>query len=245
MIRPKIFERFKEVCCCVSTRNGGVSPGLLGMNLSFSVGDIEENVLENRRRMFASLAIPDHAVAFTQQEHSSTVARVDSPGTHPNCDALITNTRGLYCAVTVADCVPVFLFDVENSVVASIHSGWRGSESNIAGKSVNEMVKVFGSDPSTILAYLGHSAGVCCYEVGKDIAKKFEDRFVRSGTQKPHLDLRGVISSQLSRCGVLSSNIETSSNCTICDSTFHSYRRDGEKAGRMLGVIGIRPKRPF
>ena len=241
MIKPKIFESHKEVCCGISTRNGGVSPGSLGMNLSFNVGDDEENVRENRWRMFTSLGIPITDVAFTQQVHSSTVIRVDSPGTYPSCDALITNKRGLYCAVSVADCVPVFLLDILNSAVASLHSGWRGSESNIAEKSAIEMMQTFGSDPSSILAYLGPSAGVCCYEVGSDVAERFENRFIRSDNSKLFLDLRMAIASQLLRCGILGENIETSLYCTICDSNLHSYRRDREKSGRMLGVIGIRP----
>jgi len=241
-MRPEIFERFKEVCCGVSTKTGGVSPGTLGMNLSFSVGDDEKNVHENRRRMFTSLGIPTAAVAFTSQVHGSTVLRVDTPGTYPGCDALVTNKRGLYCAVSVADCVPVFLVDVRNSAVASIHSGWRGTDGKIAVKSVNEMVHAFGSDPSTLLAYLGPAAGRCCYEVGNDVAERFESSFIHSEKGKITLDLRGAICFQLIGCGLQEANIETSPYCTICDShLFHSYRRDREESGRMLGVIGIRP----
>jgi len=40
-IRPRIFPLKPAVLAAMSTRNGGVSPAPLGMNLSFCVGDRE------------------------------------------------------------------------------------------------------------------------------------------------------------------------------------------------------------
>ena len=241
-IRPTIFRHLGDVCCAVSTKNGGVSPGSMGMNLSFKVEDTDENVRENRRRMFSALEISLDNVAFTEQVHSTVVINIDTPGIHGRCDALITTKKGLYCAVSIADCVPVFLVDAKNSAIAAIHSGWRGSDGGIVEKSVNEMTRFFRSDPANILAYLGPSAGVCCYEIGEDVARRFENVFVKRIGSKGFLDLRSVITSQLLQSGLQERNIETSQYCTICDAElFHSYRRDKEKSGRMLGVIGIRP----
>jgi YfiH family protein len=159
-LRSSIFPQ--EVVAAFSTRLGGVSPSSLGMNLSFKVGDDPANVRKNREIFFGSLGIPQRNLAIPGQVHGTTVRRVDVPGEYPETDALISGTPGLFLCVSVADCVPLLLFDPAHSAFAAIHAGWRGTSSGITEAAVANMQKEFGSLPERILASIGPSASVCC-----------------------------------------------------------------------------------
>ena len=241
IIQSKLLSRYPEVRCGVSTRNGGASLPPFGMNLSFNVGDDIDHVNENRRRFFHEFGTNNEHVAFTKQVHGSEINFVDTPGFNDSCDALMTSTQGLFLAISVADCIPIFLFDTKLKCIAAVHSGWRGSKLQIIAKAVNEMKGEFNSDPENLIAFIGPSAGVCCYEVGEEVASQFDEQFVvRKAGSKPHIDLKRFNKHLLMKKSVSEQNIEVSEYCTICNpQIFHSYRRDKEKSGRMMGIIGM------
>ena len=237
LIRPSVFP--PGVTAAFSTRNGGVSPPPLGMNLSFKVGDDPANVRKNREIFFRALGIPPGQVAIPGQVHGTTVRRVDGPGDYPERDALISSERGLFLCISVADCVPILLFDPVHNVVGAVHAGWRGTASAIAVAAVEAMHAGFGTLPSDLIASIGPSAAGCCYNVGVEVASRFPPSFVREERGESYVDLKGVNRSQLLDAGLRPGNVELSPYCTISDSLlFHSYRRDGAKSGRMMGVIG-------
>jgi YfiH family protein len=210
------------------------------MNLSFNVGDLPENVKANRGRFFGSLSIALTELAIPHQVHSATVNRVSAPGNYPECDALISNVRRLFLCVTVADCVPILLYAPDPPAVGIVHAGWRGTLARITSAAVASMMREFSSAPSQVLAYLGPSAGVCCYTVGGEVASQFDSRFLRHQSSGVSLDLKAANVAQLEELGVPPENIEVSPYCTISEPLlFHSHRRDGKLSGRMMGVIGL------
>ena len=237
VIRPGVFP--PGIAAAFSTRNGGVSPPPLGMNLSFMVGDDPANVRRNRGIFFDALGIPPAQVAIPGQVHGTTVRRVSSPGEYPETDALISSERGLFLCVSVADCVPILLFDPLHNAVGAVHAGWRGTASAIVVAAVEAMHAEFGTLAAGLIASIGPSASGCCYRVGEDVASRFPPPFVREEEGESYVDLKGVNRSQLLDAGLRPGNVELSPYCTISDSSlFHSYRRDGAKSGRMMGVIG-------
>lgn len=242
LFRSALFANIPELCFAMSTRYGGVSPAPLGMNLSFNVGDDPENVRKNRLLFFAAVGIAPERVVYPAQIHSDIVLEARGPGKLESCDALTTNQRDLYLAISVADCIPVFLFDPVGKCVAAVHSGWKGTEKGIVAKAIREMSIRYGSNAGELCAVIGPGAGVCCYEVGEELAGHFPDDIVdRSGPGKPRLDLKRRNRDLLIEAGVNASNIETSADCTIVrKDRYHSYRRDGNMSGRMLGVIGLK-----
>ncbi|MBI2620334.1 MAG: peptidoglycan editing factor PgeF [Ignavibacteriales bacterium] len=241
LIRPGIFNSFPELRCAISTRSGGVSPSPLGLNMSYRVGDEASNVDENRRRFFQALGVSAERLAVPQQCHSARVLLADTPGTFDAVDGLVTDRSDLWLSVSVADCVPVFLFDVKKKAVAGIHAGWRGSAADIVGRGVHLMETEFSCVPSDLIAFVGPSAGPCCYEVGGEVAEQFGDGALLRRDGKLFLDLKAVARGQLLRKGVERENIEVSPFCTICShELFHSFRRDGNRSGRMLGIIGLK-----
>jgi YfiH family protein len=241
-IVPSIFAKIPALLCAVSTRNGGVSPSPYGMNMSFNVGDDRENVLKNRERFFGGLGIRNDQLAIPQQRHTGTVRVVTSGGTYENCDALITDNRGVFLSVSVADCAPIFLVDPARQTIACIHAGWRGTQQRIVENAVEAMKAQFKSEPGNIVAFIGPAAGSCCYEVGREVAEMFDAEVVERRDGKLYLDIKKANKYQLLECGLADANIELLDECTICRSDiFHSYRRDRERSGRMAGVIGILP----
>lgn len=241
IVRSEILSRLPSVLFGMSTASGGISEGTFGLNLSFNVDDNPENVRENRKRFFEALGISESHAAFTRQHHTSNIISVKQPGVNEHCDGLITNQKKIFLVISIADCTPVILFDTKNHVVAGIHAGWRGTAANIVGKSIDRMCSEFGTIPINIAAFIGPSAGKCCYEVGNEVARQFPHECIsEKGNGKYLLDIKQSNVMELLENGVLNSNIEVHPDCTIHNRIYHSFRRDGKKSGRMFAVIGIK-----
>lgn len=240
LITSEKLSRYSSVRFAMSTRVGGVSPEPLGMNLSFKVGDDPANVVENRKRLFGSLGFTESESAIPHQCHSSNVQIVSKPGEYEACDGLITDVVGLPLVVTVADCLPIVLFEPVKRVIGLVHAGWRGTTQGIAAEAVGLMVKHCGATASEMVAYLGPSAGVCCYEVGGDVAQLFSLDEIEQRNDRLYLDLKKSNIDQLLSIGIKEEHIEVSPQCTICNpQLFHSYRRDRNMSGRMMAAATL------
>jgi YfiH family protein len=212
------------------------------MNLSFNVGDDPENVRQNRSMFFGAVGILPDQVAYPGQIHSDIVQEAQGPGKLESCDALTTNQRDLYLAISVADCIPIFLYDPVAKCVAAVHSGWKGTEQGIVTKAIRAMSARYGTNARNLVAVIGPGAGACCYEVGEEVARRFPEEVVdRSDPAHTRLDLKRRNRDLLIDMGVSDANIEMSPDCTIVGKErYHSFRRDGNLSGRMLGVIGLK-----
>lgn len=248
LIKPEIFEPYNDLIAILTTKKSA-GQNLLenfnldgGFNFSFTKNSEDEKVNLSREILFRQLGISMEQIAIPKQIHSSNVCVVDKPGVYENCDALVTDRGEIYLVVSVADCAPVYVYDVKKKAIGLIHCGWRGAKGRIVEKTIDLMVKNFGSDVLDLIAYIGPCASVCCYEVDKEFEALFDVRFLRfKRNGKFHFDLKGEIFSQLVKAGVNFKNIGVSNYCTICNSDlFHSYRRDAEKSGRMWALFGIK-----
>ncbi len=237
---PAFVRSLDGVRAAVSTRVGGVSRPPFDLNLSFSVGDDPTDVNKNRELFFGSVGIKVGALALPQQVHSNIVRRADHPGLYSSCDALASNVPGVYLGVTVADCIPLLIFDPVKRSVAAVHAGWRGCLSLIASKAIQTLAIEYSSRPEHLYAYLGPSAGACCYEVGEEVADRFDPGDCQKRGGKLYLDLKSIARRHLSGSGIPETHIEESAHCTICSpGLYHSFRREKERSGRMMGVIGL------
>jgi polyphenol oxidase len=242
VILPKIFSGYPEIRSGMSTKLGRKNQAGFGMNLSYRVGDDPAVVEMNRKVFFSSRGITVSELAIPLQIHSYNVRRVDAPGEYEECDALVTNADGVALVVTIADCVPILLFDPIQKAIGVVHAGWRGTANSIIKRAVEHMLAEFKTESENILAFIGPSAGVCCYEVGADVAVKFDNKIVPYNEKKIFIDLKKENASQLLQLGVVAGNIEISTHCTICEKhVFHSHRREGKRAGRMMAFICMKP----
>ncbi len=160
-------------------------------------------------------------------------------------DAAGTALPGVALGVRTADCVPVLIADRAGTVVAAAHAGWRGTAAGVVRRTVDRMASEWGVAAADLAAAVGPHIGVCCMEVGEDVVDRFDQPEVfvrRSEWPRPHLDLAAANRAQLVAAGVPADRVEVSTLCTRCrPDLFHSYRRDGKGAGRMLSLIGRAP----
>jgi YfiH family protein len=211
------------------------------MNMSFNVGDSKDNVQRNRELFVQKLGLRIDQLAIPMQVHSAVFSRASTPGSYPECDGLVTDMPGVYLCVSVADCVPIFIADTQRKAVAAIHAGWRGTSARIVERGVELLINEFQCNPEKMFAYIGPGAGACCYSVGQDVAEQFSEELTREERGKTFVDLKAANVAQLVAAGVLLERIEVSPHCTIGEADmFHSYRRDRERSGRMMGVIGLK-----
>lgn len=159
-------------------------------------------------------------------------------------DALISNLRRVGVVVSTADCVPILMCNRKTTVVAAIHAGWRGTAMGIVGKTLEALRDNFDVEAEDVVAAVGPSINICCYEVGEDVASIFTSRYgncreylFQAGDSKYILDLPGANRIALLEAGVR--EIEMTSICTKCNSEFCSYRRQGEGMGSQLSFIGL------
>lgn len=240
-IKPGIFDKFGNVVCGVSTRFGKEPRPPFDFNMSYKIGDDTDAVKKNRQDFFNELGIDGSKVTFQFQVHSTIHNYVNETCFFNGSDGLYTDKNDLFLAVNVADCVPVFVYDAENKAVAGIHSGWKGTQQKIVTHTIRTMSDRFNSKPENLYVYVGPGISVKNFEVGKEVYDLFDDEFKEKRDGKLYVDLRKDIYTRLINIGVPAENIEVCGYCTYeDDKLFHSYRRDGAKSGRMLGVIGMR-----
>jgi YfiH family protein len=182
-----------------------------------------------------------------KQIHSNVVHFVDFDTEQETClegDALITRSRGVCIGVYTADCIPILLYDKQQSVVAAVHAGWRGTLGAIISETLMHMKLNYNSEPNNIVSVIGPCIGRCCFEIDGDVATKFiekyqeTDSFIYPSNSKYILDLRQINKHMLKNEGV--QIIEVIDICTKCDSDYHSYRREGNGVGSQLSFIGLK-----
>jgi hypothetical protein len=174
-------------------------------------------------------------MASLTQIHSTTPLVASEAGCAGRGDALLTSRAGLAVSVRTADCFPILLADPGSGAVAAVHAGWRGAAGRIVRETLARMRAEFGTEPKRVWAAIGPGIGACCYPVGLDVARRFG--LDRAGP----LDLASENRKQLVEEGVPGSQIDFLNLCTCCgEARFHSWRRDKERAGRMISFIALR-----
>ena len=182
----------------------------------------------------------DTSLTTCTQIHSANVSRahVEKPWRECDaCDALWTDEKHVSLGIKVADCLPVTMIDPAHSVIANVHSGWRGAVQGITSETLDAVTRSSAFDRAQSLAYLGPTIRVCCFEVGEEVATQFDERFVDRSYAKPHVDVAAMSKDILLKRGFAEENISDSNLCTRCDdSIFHSFRRD-KSTGRNLVIV--------
>jgi YfiH family protein len=144
-------------------------------------------------------------------------------------DGHLADERGTAMAVTVADCVPVFLAH-PSGAAAVLHSGWRGTEARIVEVAIRQL-DALGLRADELRLHCGPAICGRCYEVSPDVYGRLTGRDVGRPTA---VDLRSIIASHAHALGVR--EVSVSELCTRCDNDRFYSHRAGD-AGRQLGVI--------
>ncbi len=251
----RAFKDLPDLCHGFSTRCGRMSSQAENhFNLGDTTRDSLEQVRKNRRHFLSVLHLQDARLATLHQIHSNRVyiiKEISDQWNQPEGDALATRTAGIALAVQTADCLPVLVADPTTMAVAAVHCGWRGILSRILTETVLQMQRAFDSDPGKLLVAIGPGIRSCCFEVGREVKELFEQEYPGSPltkirnlqTDKHFLDLVKALNIQLDHAGIRPENRWDSGICTCCNTDeFFSYRAEGKSAGRMMAIIGIRPR---
>jgi YfiH family protein len=190
-------------------------------------------VQEVNERWFALLRATGGRLASAHQVHGVKVVthargwdgwlRVDSADGHA------TAHRDTALAVTIADCVPVFIGH-SSGAAALLHAGWRGVAGGILDSGLRAL-KALGCHPKELVVHLGPAICGACYEVGADVYAQLMRRTVDAPTP---VDLRALLADQARLAGV--KQVEVSPLCTRCHNDRFFSHRAGDTA-RQVAVI--------
>jgi YfiH family protein len=180
-----------------------------------------------------------------RQVHGNDVHVVDRAwldGRHADpavADALVTDLAGVALVVRVADCVPVLLADVQRGVVGAAHAGRPGLVAGIVPTTVAAMRDLGAAE---ITAWVGPHVCGACYEVPEqmraDVAAVVPQAHAETSWGTPSVDVGAGVRAQLAAAGV---EVVDASRCTREDEDLYSYRRQGDEAGRLAGLVWVRP----
>ncbi|MDE5898660.1 MAG: polyphenol oxidase family protein, partial [Treponemataceae bacterium] len=123
---------------------------------------------QNPQRLAALAAVAETlrphrppAAVSVEQIHSKTVCDVRGVSFGAQGDGLVSADASFMPVVTVADCVPIFLFDPESGAFGVVHSGWKGT--GIAASAVERMCAEYGASARNFCIAIGAHIRDCCY----------------------------------------------------------------------------------
>lgn len=196
-------------------------------------------VLGRWRQLRQALGFPGLVVG--RQVHGATVATADGTtrglAILDDVDGHLVTRPGVVAAVTVADCVPVFLVNATRRIGGVLHAGWRGVAAGILERALG-LLELLGSPPAELRLHLGPAICGRCYEVGPEVhAAVLPDRAPPPAPAP--IDLRSVLAARAMRAGVPPDAITCSAFCTRCHGERFASHRAGRRE-RQAAVLGLR-----
>lgn len=196
---------------------------------------------EQKDFLSQELKLAPEKVFTMRQVHGNKILNITSANLPqqapiPEADGMVTNVKNIILTMRTADCLPVFLYDPKKRCIGLVHAGWKGSAEKIVVKGIESLTQNFGSHAGDILVAFGPSIRKCCYDVSEDFQKIFPAEVLRVN-DRLCLNLAEVNKAQLLGVGVKEENIFDSKECTVCNLSFFSYRRDDDRSGRHLSLM--------
>lgn len=224
--------------------------------------EVKKDLVTNNYKLICKeLDVNYKNIVRPYQTHTNNVAEVkENVGIFLNefvdIDGLITNKSNKVLSLTYADCTPIYLFDPIKKVIGNIHSGWQGTVKQIAKKSIEKMVEVYGCNLYDIICAIGPTIRKCHFEVKDDVKEIFSNEFNKMNDiiypievcdcnqqieHKYYIDTVKINKNIFMEMGLREENIIDSKICTVCNSNLiHSYRKEGKIAGRNTAIIMLK-----
>jgi polyphenol oxidase len=238
------FARYPEVLQFTTTCKSGNQPDDQGMNLGVFGEDDAVRAHANRRLLSEALNLPAERLLFSKQVHECSIRiisedffkleAVEKSNYLLGVDAILTSLpRTCICSLT-ADCSAILMYDPVKKVIATVHAGWRGTQASLVKAVIAGMTKEWNCNPADILAGIAPCISGKAYEVGEEVAQKFEEVFGKNESiiirhrsyPKPHIDIPAANAQLLLESGVIPEHIEFSGICTWEQhEQFYSARR--------------------
>lgn len=237
------FRNSEQVVSGISTRKGGISVGAYeSLNLGKNTEDTPFFISENRIRYVNEFNASVDQMVLGNQCHSNYVQFVYKPGLYDKVDGFLTNQKKILLNISVADCFPVWFYDATKPIIGVIHAGWRGIDEKIHLNMIKEMMDS-GSKIENIEAIIGPGIRECHFEVSKDTAERFEEKYRIKPQEldKFYINLPLLIKDDLLSEGISPELIQDMNECTFClKDKYFSHRRDKGITGRMFAGIMLK-----
>lgn len=235
-----LFDQFPNLTVLLSEENDS------GMKIRYELEN-DEKTIEKREKFFAKHNIlPSQVVVarLAQGNGLAVILQNDAGKIIAQTDGFLTSQKEIFLSITVADCLPVYLYDPKKQVVGLLHAGWRGLDTHIIDKAIDILRETFKVSAQTLLVGIGPGIGSCHFEVKRDVLEKFlEYPYVQSKKDNAYfLNLKQIAKLQLIKNNVQEEHIEINPLCTYCEKNqYFSYRRDKSiPVQAMVACIGMR-----
>ncbi len=219
-------------------------PGIAGGFVGRTTQDVRDDTMRAALQAMAG----ERVLVEAEQVHGGEVAVIVEDALHDasvciaGVDGFVTDAPQAALAIYVADCLAIFLSHEGAPAVGLAHAGWRGLVADMPGTLVRSALGAFGGDAGDLRVALSPCIRQCCFEVGEEVAEQFDamEGAVDRSRERPHVDLIAVAKAQLREAGVREGRVEVIDGCTRCDpERLASYRRDPERCGRNVALIGL------
>lgn len=199
---------------------------------------------------FLKLHYPEKKWMRIKQTHSD-IVRLASEDCDPSGlegDALITKDPAFGLAVSTADCQPVMVYQPQSGWIGAIHAGWKGVANRITVKTLAEIKKQ--TRDGAFQVWIGPHIQAASFEVGTDVKEEIlaslqdqqhrKECVVSEVGDKAFLNLSQVVVHQIQEAGFQITELWISPEDTKTSQSYHSHRRDRDKAGRQLSAVLLR-----
>ena len=261
MLQVKLARDFHAYISSLAKRNPGEPDIIVSLK---SAGDMKSGSLYRAALLEHLQVRPEFFYSLTQVHSQQVYVSGPQLNSTQEGDGLVAGARDHVLGVSVADCMPIFLFHAESRNFAVLHSGWRGT--GIVLQALGLFQKCYGIPAEDVTAVLGPSIRSCCYQVDEARAQVFRSSWGSeavkwraappahtllsqhstdnkdvhnrgSGRQAPFLDLLTANLRCLQQQGLR--DIRFIDECTACTADLGSFRREGsEQFTHMLAIIG-------
>lgn len=231
-----IFSQFNGLIHGISTRYYG------------SMKDQRQINFTNINEFLKTLSVEPNRFILPEQVHGSNCAvlnEIPAERVIKDTDGLVTADKNIFIGVLTADCLPILIYDSGKNIVGIAHGGYKGLSQHIIKEIIGKF-RALGSDVRDLWVGIGPGIGSCCYNVPGDRIEIFQkilpldDTWYKRERDQFFMDLKKIALLLLKEEGVLPEHIEVSDICTSHQIyRFFSYRKDGNRAGRFVSIIGL------
>ncbi len=205
--------------------------------------------LASRKNLHELFPVTGPLVA-PQQVHGTAVVKAAPenalPG-RPKADGVVISDPGVEGSLRFADCYPVVLASaVPSPWIAILHSGYKGTVLDIAGKTCASIFRKEGADPLRTWAWIGPGIGKKHYfrKMGEEWTREglrsfFPDNAKIEG-KDAFFDLGGEIRLRLLAAGIKEGNICSIPLCTFQNNDVCYSYRNGDRENRLFLLAWLR-----
>jgi hypothetical protein len=225
-------------------------------NMSFRHG-AKSVVIENRKNFLRKNGFLLEDTVCMRVEMKDNIAVVDSTdkgkGVYSledvvRCDALVTYQQDLVLFLTIADCLPISIIDVDKGVLAMVHGGWPNTDLHIVEKVIDYLKKRYDCNPKDLEIVIGPGIQKDSLIYDSNILEKTASnwgKFIKKlGNDKYSIDNLGFTLEQLKSCRIEKNNIKIHDVDTFEDEKYFShvrdYRMEREDQGRFCMIAAMR-----